>query len=298
MIDQLKSLAVFSAVVDCGSFRAASRQLGMAPSRVSETVARLEAQLGVTLIYRTTRKLSLSSAGEALFDQVRDMLRAAERGLNAVALKTDEPKGALRICVPAFLTTSKLVTELAAFATRYPGVALSIAFSDHPLDVVDNGFDVAIRASCRLSDPSQMRRELTTEERWLVASPSYAMTRQEPKTPAELGEWDWVHYEMRRGVVSLVGPDGISQKVVGKSHVVVDSAASLLPFVVAGLGASVLPRHQAAPAVASGKLVRILEDDWKLDSLVIYAFWAGEARRASLRSILVEHLAEQLRGGV
>ena len=182
MIDHLKHMAIFARVVDEGSFRAAAKALGVAPSRVSETVSELEDFLGVTLLYRTTRKIALSNEGRMFYARVTDMLRSAESGLNDLNALSLEPVGALRVSIPAFMSSSTLSTAIAEFSRLHPQVALSLAFSDQRMDLINDGFDVNIRAGW-LDDSAMMSRKLGESARALVVGTDYAATRPAPEHP-------------------------------------------------------------------------------------------------------------------
>ncbi|KMN81531.1 LysR family transcriptional regulator, partial [Chromobacterium violaceum] len=120
MIDELRALAVFAKTTETGSFRAAARALGLAPSVVSHHVSQLESRLGVALLYRSTRRLSLTPDGQALYGHAQAMLQAAETGLNELAGRAIEPAGTLRLSLPAFFARGPLTTSLAAFSRCHP----------------------------------------------------------------------------------------------------------------------------------------------------------------------------------
>src|SRR6185437_2160385 len=145
MIDELRALAIFAKVVEAGSFRSAANALKLSPSVVSHHVAQLEERLGVALLYRSTRQLSLTSEGEKLFNSAKTMLSAAEEGLNSLAFRATEPIGKLNLTVPAMLTKSLLVADIIAFAKTFPKVVLSINFSDIQQELIREGIDLAIR---------------------------------------------------------------------------------------------------------------------------------------------------------
>ncbi|MEO0912882.1 MAG: LysR family transcriptional regulator, partial [Pseudomonadota bacterium] len=129
MIDKLRSIAIFTTVVDQGTFRAAARHLGLAPSRVSETVSELEKDLGVTLLYRSTRQLSLTQEGRVLHAKGVAMLATVESGLDALNPMSRDPQGTLRVTAPAFVTQTGLMDRLADFSLAYPRVDLKFDFS-------------------------------------------------------------------------------------------------------------------------------------------------------------------------
>ncbi len=291
MIEHLRHMAIFAHVVDEGSFRAAARAIGLAPSRVSETVAELETFLGVTLLYRTTRKIALTNEGRMFYARVAEMLRSAESGLNELNALSLDPVGALRVSMPAFMSSSSLAGSIAEFARRHPQVALSVSFTDARMDLLEDGFDVNIRAGW-LDDSSMMSRKLGESDRALVAGAGYAATRPRPGHPSDMEDWDWLRYKHRSDVTTLHGPDGETAKVLGQARLEVDSIDALHHFTLQNLGATILPEHLAARGQASGELVRLLPD-WRLRPLGIFAVWPDTSRRESLTLLFVRFIAER-----
>lgn len=292
MIDHLKHMAVFARVVDKGSFRAAAQNLGVAPSRVSQTITDLENYLGTTLLYRTTRKLALTGEGRALYARVTEMLRSAEAGLNEINATAEDPVGALRVAVPAFLSTSELTTAMAVFIQQHPNVALSLFYSDRNVEIIENGFDLAIRAGS-LSDSTMMSRKLGSISRALVAGAKYAKSHPVPKRPADMEDWDWIRYKQRSDTIELTSDKGETERVTGRSQIEVDSANALYHFALQDVGASVLPENLAKQSVASGALVRLLPK-WRLGDIDLHAVWPDSSRRENLTLLFVRFLADEL----
>lgn len=290
MIEHLRHMAIFARVVDEGSFRAAANAIGLAPSRVSETVSELEDFLGVTLLYRTTRKMALTNEGRMFYARVAEMLRSAENGLNELNALSLEPVGALRVSMPAFMASSSLATAIAEFVRRHPQVALSVTFTDGRTDLLEDGFDVNIRAGW-LDDTSMMSRKLGESDRALVAGTGYAANRPSPSHPSEIEDWDWLRYKHRSDYTTLHGPKGETVKVLGPARLEADSIDALYHFSCQNLGATVLPEHLAARGEASGKLVRVLPD-WRLIPLGFFAVWPDTSRRESLTLLFVRFIAE------
>jgi DNA-binding transcriptional LysR family regulator len=290
MIEKLRSLAIFATVVDQGSFRAAARELGLAPSRISQTVSDLEKELGITLLYRSTRQQSLTQEGEVLYRKVRDMLNAAESGLDAISPMSDEPVGNLRVTVPAFLVATGLMDTLAQYAKQHPKVSLNLHFSDRPQDLIKDGYDVAIRAGW-LQDSDLLARNVGSSDRLLVASPDYYDSKPVPTEPSDLDPWNWVRFLMRPKQTEMTSPKGETVTVVGQSHVSVDSAVALNEFALRGLGLTELPEHLARRGIESGDLIHVLPE-WTLRPLGVHAVWPDRSRRESLTLSFVRFLAE------
>lgn len=291
MIDKLRSIAIFATVVDQGTFRAAARHLGLAPSRISQAVSDLEKDLGVTLLYRSTRQLSLTQEGRVLHEKANVMLNAAESGLDAINPVSAEPSGALRIAAPAFVTKTALMGSFAAFASAYPKIFLRFDFSDKQSDLIKDGFDVAIRAGW-LEDSEFLTRSIGHADRLLVASPDYFASNEAPSHPTDLETWNWVRFSMRPDQTELTSQTGEIVSVTGKSHVSVNSADALYEFAARGLGLTSVPEHLACRGIDSGKLVHVLPD-WSLRPLGLHAVWPDQSRRENLTMIFVRFLAER-----
>ena len=292
MINHLKHMAVFARVVDKGSFRAAAQDLGVAPSRVSQTITDLESYLGTTLLYRTTRKLALTGEGRTLYRRVTEMLRSAEAGFNEINANTNDPVGALRVSVPAFLAMSDLSTAMANFIKRYPNVALSLYYNDRKVEIIENGFDLAIKAGSLL-DSAMMSRKLGAIPRALVAGVEYAAARPVPQRPKDLENWDWIQYQQRPDTVDLLSEKGKMEKVGGQSQIEVDSVNALYHFAQQNVGTTVLTENLAAQGVASGALVRLLPK-WRPPDIDLHAVWPDSSRRENLTLLFVRFLADEL----
>lgn len=291
MIEKLRGMAIFATVVEQGSFRGAARHLGLAPSRISQTVSNLEKDLGVTLLYRSTRQLSLSNEGRILFAKVTEMLEAAENGLDAISPLSEEPAGELRVTAPAFLTQTEFMDALAGFAHAFPHVLLKLTFTDRVSNMIKDGFDVSIRAGW-LEDTEFLARKISQIDRVLVASPEYLASKPAPSHPTELEQWDWVRFEMRPDRTDMTHANGEKASVVGKSQVSVDAADALYEFAVRGLGLTEIPEHLAKRGFDRGELVHVLPE-WSLRALGLHAVWPDASRRASLTLMFVRFLAEQ-----
>ncbi|MEO9825852.1 MAG: LysR family transcriptional regulator [Paracoccaceae bacterium] len=291
MIDHLRQMAIFARVVDEGSFRAAAKNVGLAPSRISETVSELEAYLGTTLLYRTTRKITLTSEGRIFYARVVEMMRSAEAGLNELNALSLDPVGALRVSIPAFLTSGPLSTAIADFARLHPNVAFSVAYTDHPLDMIEGGFDLNIRVGW-LDDSAMMSRKLADGTRVLVAGTDYASQRKTPERPSDLEDWDWIRYQQRADTTVFTSPTGETEEVTGHAQIEVDSIDAVYHFATQNMGATILPSFLADRGIEAGKLVALLPE-WSLRPLGIFAVWPDKSRRESLALLFIRFLAEQ-----
>lgn len=292
MIEYLKHMAIFVRVVDGGSFRAAAKQLNLAPSRVSQTISDLEDYLGKTLLYRTTRKLSLTNEGRMFYPRVVEMLKQAELGLNELNAISVEPVGELRISLPAFLASSDVSTALAAFTRLYPRVSLSISYTDMPVSLIDDGYDLNVRIGW-LDDSSMLSRKLGEYQRVLVAGAEYAASHPPPLHPDDLVDLEWLSFKHRKDKMEFMSGDDKVLVVFNNFQLQVDTIEALCHLAHQNAGIAILPQHIAEPGLKSGALVQLLPD-WSLRKLGRYAVWPDKARRENLTLLLARFLADQL----
>jgi DNA-binding transcriptional LysR family regulator len=290
MIEDFRSLAVFVAVADAGSLSAAGRRLKISTSVVSHHLSRIEEKMGVTLFFRSTRSISLTPEGHAALPAARRMVEAGEEALDALSDGSDEPVGALRITMPAWGEKSHLRQSLWAFAKQHPLIAISLHSSDAPVDLVKEGFDVAIRLGT-LSDSSLKSRRIGDFQRLLVAAPSYLASRTPIRTIEDLAACDFIAFTMI--------PDAITLHSNGKSvtfhpenvRLEMDTIGSTKSAVVAGLGIQQLPRDEIVEELASGQLVQVLPK-WRLPDLGIYAVWPDRGPQKTLTRRLIDHFVK------
>jgi len=291
MMDQLRQIAIFAKTVDHGSFRAAAKALRLSPSVVSHHVTQLEQKLGTALMYRSTRKLSLTPDGERLLAAARIMIDAAETGLRDVSNQTEQPSGFIRVTVPAALSQSKLLDRIASFVTGFPNVRLSLDFSDDRRELISDGFDIAIRMGA-LADSSLMARKLFDVRRRLVAATAYCESRPKPKTPKDLSDWDWIElapvghkkHEFRNGTKRVV-----MSKF--ESRISVNDAHALYRLTCQEAGLAIIPDFLTESDITAGTLQSVLPK-WAVAPVGVYAVWPANAPRDGLVKNFVEFLAD------
>ena len=195
-MDHLTALRVFRQVVEQGGFAAASRQLGLSPAAVSKNIAELEAHVAARLLNRTTRRMSLTEAGTRYYEQVArilDELREAEQSLGPLQ---SAPTGTLRVSAPMSFTLTRLSAAIPAFLARHPDLSLDLNLEDRRVDIVKEGYDLAIRGTDRLEDSSLVARRLMTLEHVLCAAPAYLARHGEPASPADLRGHECVQFTL------------------------------------------------------------------------------------------------------
>jgi DNA-binding transcriptional LysR family regulator len=255
----LDDLAVFVRVVNRGGFASAARELGTPTSTVSRAVDRLESTAGVRLLHRTTRTVRPTTEGRELYAAVASSvatLRSAARSLEPAAR---QPNGRLRVTAPADLATAFLPALLVEFAERYPLVTLDFALTNQHSNLVDEGFDVALRATARLDDSSLVARKLGELEQRLYASPMYLQKRGTPRTWKDLEAHACVLFRAKElaRTWSLRSAAGVVDVPV-RGRVGGDDFTFVRAMVLAGAGIGILPHVNAAADEAGGRLVRVL----------------------------------------
>jgi DNA-binding transcriptional LysR family regulator len=280
MIDELRALAIFAKVVEAGSFCSAAKMLKLSPSVVSHHVAQLEDRIGVALLYRSTRQLSLTHEGKKLFMSAEAMLSAAEKGLNSVAYHATEPTGKLKMTLPAMFTRSSLIDDIAAFAKEFPKVELSINFTDIQQDLIREGIDLAIRIG-NLKDSALKSKRLFTLERKLVVAHSLMSKHKIPQKPQDLLKWDWIGLKMRPNTKKLINQKNKCFVIKFEARVVADSMDAVCQLAIAGLGLATPPAFLVSDDIQRGYLVDPLPA-WKPESLPVYVVWPANASKESL----------------
>ncbi len=251
----LNRAATFLQVVESGGFTAAATALGLPTSSVSRSIAKLEEDLGVVLLERTTRRVALTEVGRAYFERVREALAGLDEA-TAVALDAArEPHGLVRIAVPADFAPA-LAPVIAAFLRLYPKIRIEVSGSARSADLVGEHADLGL-AHGKLPDSSLISRRVGETPHHLYAAPSYLAGRGTPASLAELEDHDAILHRSGSGSWELTGPGGV--EAVSVTGVVSgDHLGFVIDMTVAGLGIALLPAFAAAPHLRSGTLVELL----------------------------------------
>jgi len=264
------AIPVFVAVVENGGFSAAARTLGISKSAVSKRINHLEAHLGVRLLHRTTRKLSLTEAGERYFEHAAQALTAAGQAEDAVTELQGEPQGNLKISSPMSFGRLHVAPLIPKLLQRYPKLQIDLVMDDRKVDLVAGGFDVAIRAG-NLPASTLIARKLAPLRQVLCASPDYIDRYDRPGTPAELSSHNCLLYSYSSDANewTLIGEGGPETVTVSGSYQVNNSEA-LLEALREGIGIGRLPTFVAGPDLKTGRLVKLFES-YSLPNFTLYA---------------------------
>lgn len=252
-------IRAFAQVVEKGNFSAAAADLGLTPSAISKLMTRLENRLGVRLLNRTTRRISLTTEGETFYVRVSEILAAIEDAEAEISKAGQSPRGRLRVnCMNGF-AFHELARVLPKFSARYPDVTIELAITDRVVDLLSENVDIAIRSG-KITDGSLVTRKIADIELGLYATPSYLEKRGIPETPEDLMQHDCV---VRMGKPPYHWPfmiNGNLTDVAINSHLVVDNAAAAFRIVMAGGGIFRAYDMLVGDAVRTGSIVQILTD--------------------------------------
>ena len=282
------AIPMFVAVVENGGFSSAARTLGVSKSAVSKRINQLEKSLGVRLLHRTTRKLSLTEAGERYFAHAAQALAAASQAEDAVTELQGEPQGKLKISSPMSFGRLHVAPLIPQLLKRYPKLEIELAMDDRPIDLVAAGFDVAIRSgSGSLPASALVARKLTPLRQVLCASPGYIDRFGLPTRPAELAEHNCVLFSLSSDANewTLIGAD--EPEIVSVSgNYKVNNSEALLEAIREGIGIGRLPTFVAGPDLKTGRLVKLFESHHIPDHTFYAVFPEREYLPAKVRAFL------------
>ncbi len=290
----LNQVIIFAKVVETRSFTAAGRALGLPKSTVSRKVAHLEERLGVQLLQRTTRKLSLTDVGAAFYERCARISSEIAEAEQAVLLAHDQPHGLLRITAPHELGAACLSDVVSEFLLEHREVDIELELTDRPVDLAEEGFDLAIRID-RSPDSSLVARRLGSMQVHLVASPAYLARRGEPERPEDLEEHDIVLAvgPGRRAQLDLVGPEGGRVVIQARPRLVANSVGMLREAILAGVGIGVLPAYRCTADIALGRL-RSLLPEWTRSDTVIHALYPTSRHLSAKVRVFLDFLQGRL----
>lgn len=294
--EELVDLAVFARVVTAGSFTAAARDLGISKSAASRSVSRLEDRLGTRLLNRTTRQLAVTEAGREIHGRAVRMVAEAEAAELAAARLAEGPRGTLRVNGPVIFGERYLAPLLPGFLEQHPDVRIELSLTDQFVDVVDEGWDVAVRIAA-LADSSLVARKLAPAQGAIVASPAYLERRGVPRTPADLAAHDCIRYSLMSAQMEwrFVDADGKPVAVPIEGRLESDHGGSILQAVIGGAGIAMLPLFICGEALREGRVVSLLEDWLPESRSAIWAVYPHSRHVSPKVRAFVDFLVAELR---
>jgi DNA-binding transcriptional LysR family regulator len=293
IMDLLASMKVFAAVVDAGSFAGAAERLGSSRAMASRQVQNLEEHLGTRLLNRTTRKLSLTETGREFYERCVQIVHDIAEAEQVAGQMTSTPRGVLKVTMPLSYGQHRLAALIGEYAQAYPQVLLDISLSDRKVDIVEEGFDLAVRIGT-LAQSDLIARKIAVVRGVVCAAPSYLARHGAPATPSELKAHACLGYTLTTGGAEwrMVGPEGeIAVPVTGPIRA--DNGDLLRLAAVSGAGVIFQPQFIAAEDLAAGRLVRVLPG-WQSPELGVYAVYASRRHLSAKVRTFVEFLAARL----
>ena len=276
MLDQLRAMGVFACVVEKNSFSGAARDLGITTSAVSQQIRSLEQEMEVTLLHRSTRKLSLTEAGQAFFHSCQEMLAAAERGKIRINELRDDLIGDLRIATTPELAANHVIPALSHWMSAHRGLAVHIEADNQYIDLIDGRIDIALRMSSKIEDSNLHIVPLARVEQVLVASPSYLNQSAPISRPEDLKNHDLIPINVMKNYQSFSFKHGITNEIVSldmRSRLTSNNVLVTKALCQQGHGIARILYLDVQKDLISGALVEVLPE-WNLPSFTLYAIIA------------------------
>jgi DNA-binding transcriptional LysR family regulator len=292
-LPDMEAMAIFAKVVETHGITAAAIDLGLSAPTVSKALARLEQRLGSRLLNRTSRRLVLTDAGQQLAERAARLLADAEAAEGALLAQSATPRGLVRLAVPMSFGIREVAPILPEFLALYPDVSIDLNLSDALVDLIGDGFDMALRIG-DLPDSSLRARRLAAVPGMIVASPAYLDRRGRPAHPAELARHDCFTYAYLRNSdwrFSNRTGQQVTVRPVGRLRV--NNGDAMLPAAIAGLGIAGLPAFVARDAIADGRLEQILAD-WHASPASLFLLTPPIGPRPARVQVLVDFLVPRL----
>ncbi|WPB77496.1 LysR family transcriptional regulator [Archangium violaceum] len=290
-LDDLVAMTVFARVVEAHSFSGAAARLGLSKSAVSTRVAGLERRLGVRLLQRTTRSLSVTPEGAQLYERCAHLLSVADEASDLLGNVGTVPEGTVRVVAPVGLALHPLPSLLEKFAERYPRVQVELSASDRRVDPLTENVDVAVRFFPRPHERSLIERRLGTEKRLICGAPSYFARRAPPQTPHELASHNCLRLKDSKWDFRL---EGHTTVVPVSGTLVVDDIAVLREAALEGLGLARLPRSLVDADLREGRLLSVL-DAYAPEPLVISLVYPQRKHLPQRVRVFVDFMTEHFR---
>lgn len=290
----LNRLAAFAAVVESGSFTAAAEKLGLTKAMVSQHVSRLENELGISLLTRTTRKVTPTETGAAFYADCAQALQGMQAAIARVGGGSEVPSGTLRLTTPEDYGSAVVVPALAGFMHRFPAVRVEFVATDQVVDLVAGRFDLAIRTGW-LRDSSLRAARLGVFDQIVAAAPAYLKKFGTPKRPEDLAKHRWITLTLLRSALTWTfsSKDSKTQTVRISSTVSTNSTASLRAFMREGVGVSILPDYMLDADIRAGRLVRLLAG-WSLPQGGVHAVYPNARYTSAKVRAFVDFFRDQL----
>lgn len=292
-MDRFTASQVFRHIAELNSFAEAGRRLGLSPAAVSKNIAELETHVGARLINRTTRRMSLTEEGRIYLQHVVRGLDAFSDADQALCPIKAAPSGTLRVSAPMSVTLTRLSTAIPRFLSRHPGITLNLHLDDRRVDIIQDGFDLAIRGSDGLEDSSMIARKLAVMPHVICASPAYFSARGKPEKPSDLKSHDCIRFSLS-GHADLweFSKDGRTETIAIDGRYSVTSSLAIRDALREGFGLSLVPYPYVENDLKEGRLQQALED-WGTVETILYAVYPSRQHLAPKVRVFVEFVMEE-----
>ncbi len=292
-MDSIGGMITFARVVEANSFSEAARRLGISKSAVSKQIARLEDHLGARLLNRTTRRISPTEVGAAFYERCARIIAEVEEAELAVTRLQEEPRGVLRVNAPMSFGILHLAPAISVFLKRYPDMDIDLTLNDRFVDLIDEGYDLAIRIGT-MADSSLIARKLAPSRLVLCAAPAYLRRSGMPAEPRELAGHDCLVYSLATGgdLWKFTDTEGKPHPVRVTARLRVNNGDVMRDIAASGLGLTVLPNFIAAKDLEKGTLVPVLTD-YSLPETAVSAVYPQNRHLSTKIRVFVDFLASR-----
>ncbi|OEE90218.1 LysR family transcriptional regulator [Enterovibrio norvegicus FF-162] len=298
-MDTFNAIPIFVAVAETGGFSSAARLLDVSKSAVSKRITQLEEQLGARLFHRTTRKLSLTEAGERYFQYAALANRAAKQAEDAVGELQGEPKGVLKVLLPMSIGQLHIAPLIPEFLELHPQLQIDLVLDDSDVNLIEQGYDLGIRTGGELTDSSLIARRLVPLHSIVCVSPAFHKThRKQLKNPEQLADINCLtyRYSSNADVWQFSSKNGDETKVKVAGNYRVNNSVALRDAVIAGVGAARLPTYVVGEAIQSGELMALFRD-YEMPYKNLYAVYPERDYLPEKVRVFLDFIVEKLGNG-
>ncbi|AJJ19819.1 MULTISPECIES: HTH-type transcriptional activator AaeR [Yersinia] len=290
-MERLKRMSVFAKVVECGSFTGAARQLEMSVSSISQTVSKLETELNVKLLNRSTRRIGLTEAGRIYYQGCRRMLQEVQEVHEQLYAFNNTPTGTLRIGCSSTMAQNVLATMTAEMLKEYPGLSVNLVTGIPAPDLIADGLDVVIRVGA-LQDSGLFSRRLGSMPMVVCAAKSYLAQHGTPEKPSDMTNFSWLEYSVRPDSnFELIAPEGITTQISPQGRFVTNDSQTMIRWLNAGAGIAYAPLMWVIEEIKRGE-VEILFKKYHSDPRPVYALYTEKDKMPLKVQVCIDYLTE------
>ncbi|AOF13574.1 putative DNA-binding transcriptional regulator [Yersinia enterocolitica] len=290
-MERLKRMSVFAKVVECGSFTGAARQLAMSVSSISQTVSKLESELNVKLLNRSTRRIGLTEAGRIYYQGCRRMLQEVQEVHEQLYAFNNTPTGTLRIGCSSTMAQNVLATMTAEMLKEYPGLSVNLVTGIPAPDLIADGLDVVIRVGA-LQDSGLFSRRLGSMPMVVCAAKSYLAQHGTPEKPSDMTNFSWLEYSVRPdSYFELIAPEGITTQISPQGRFVTNDSQTMIRWLKAGAGIAYAPLMWVIEEIKRGE-VEVLFKKYHSDPRPVYALYTEKDKMPLKVQVCIDYLTE------